>query len=172
MKLIKIVILIISICLSKNNTEEEQANIFCGNSICHPIGGRCINQTICVCEVGYTTIDYSENHIYCNYKQSSRIKAFLIEIFFGFGLGHFYAGRTGTGVFKLLCYSVFCMCCFTSLYMIKKIREESQAEDHPYVSLLFILSVIFKAGLLIWQVIDSVLFLLNYYRDGKGFQLY
>jgi len=172
MNLIKIVILIISICLSKTYTEEENVNIFCGNSICHPIGGRCINQTVCVCKDGYTTIDYSGNHIYCNYKQASRIKAFLIEIFFGFGLGHFYAGRSGTGLFKLFCYSIFWMSCCTSLYLIKKIREEPQAEDHPYVSLLFILSVIFKAGLVLWQIIDSVLFLLNYYRDGKGFQLY
>lgn len=172
MKFIKIFGIIISICLSAIYSLSDGSELFCGNSLCHPTGGKCINSSECICNPGYITINYKDDHINCNYKQTSRTKAFIIELIFGFGLGHFYSGRTGVGLLKFFCYSLFCSCCCTSLYLFRKIREESEAEDHPYVSLLFILSVIFKVSLVIWQIVDSFLFLIGYYKDGKGFRIY
>ena len=172
MNLIKIAIITISLYPSVIKCQDDGPIIFCGDNICHPNGGKCFDQIQCICNEGYTTINFPTYHVNCNYKQVSRTKAFLIELFFGFGLGHFYTGRTGMGLFKLFCYSLFCSCCCGSLYMIKKIREEMEAEDHPYVSLLFVLSIVYKVILVLWQLIDSVLFLINYYPDGKGVQLY
>lgn len=165
--LIKYVILVILInqCLSK----EKQ---MCGYDMCNPEGGYCNKASICTCYPGYISYKSYEDHSKCNYKQVSSIKAGLIEMIIGCGFGHFYAGRKGNGTVKLTCVIILSLGCFISLYMIKKIREETEAEDHPYVSMFFLSLVIIKIIIVIWQLIDGILFFLEVYKDGNDLPLY
>jgi hypothetical protein len=56
--------------------------------------------------------------------------------------------------------------------MIKKIREETEAENHPYVTLIVVIATVFKVVIIMWQLLDGVLFFLRFYRDGRDFPLY
>lgn len=162
---------------------ENPKYVFCGMDLCNTEGGICSKFNECICYPGYLTLTQNyqiENekdnglfsHVKCNYKQTSSFKAGLIEMIFGCGFGHFYAERTNFGTFKFLCVSIFCSCGCFFLYMIRKIRLEAQAEDHPYVSILFFLSIIFKITLVLWQLIDGILFFLKVYNDGNNVPLY
>ena len=67
-------------------------------------------QPHCECNMGYSSYDIeklkSENNILCCYKQKGQLTAFLLEMFIGFGVGHFYLGNIIFGVIKL-CIQVF-----------------------------------------------------------------
>jgi hypothetical protein len=145
--------------------------IFCGNDMCHPVGGKCVDNK-CICQGGYISANLSTFHTSCNYKQKSKLKAGLIEMFLGCGIGHFYAGRSFFGTIKLVFYSLFCSCCCYSLYIIRKIRREEEAEDHPYASLLFFCSMAYLGLLVLWQILDGFLFWFGIYSDGKGVNMY
>lgn len=152
---------------------KHKAKTFCGMEVCLSEGSYCGKENRCVCQEGYMTVEnIHQKNLKCNYKLTSSIKAGTIELLFGCGFGHFYAGRTGIGLFKLFCVSLFCTCCLGSLYMMKKIREETEAQDHPYVSLIVLLSVIYKIIMVIWQITDGFLFFLKIYKDGNDMPLY
>jgi hypothetical protein len=154
----------------------------CGFDLCSIEGGICKRENECFCYPGYITIskkiivDDNEDEIIdksrCNYKQISSLKAGFIEMIFGCGLGHFYADRTLNGTIKFLFVSLICSFCLISGYMIKKIREETNAEDHPYVTVLFLLSIFLTFAMILWQLIDGILFFLGVYKDGNGIELY
>lgn len=75
----------------------------------------------CVCNMGFSSFDIetlkSESNILCCYKQKSQLKAFLLELFLGFGIGHFYLGNIYLGLFKLgfqisACAAIWCIMYF------------------------------------------------------------
>ena len=59
-----------------------------------------------------------------------------------------------------------------SLTMIKKIRQEIEAEDHQYVSMLVVFAAVMKVVIICWQILDGILFFLKFYKDGRDFPLY
>jgi hypothetical protein len=169
------IIFLISFVLSDDTSSIANNKIICGEYICHPEGGLCQKNDKCICFSGYTTIlpiDKNEHIINCNYLQISGIKAGLIEMIIGCGFGHFYAKRILNGTIKLLSVSILLFCCVYSFVLIKRIREETDAEDHPYVSILFMLSILFKIFIVIWQIVDGILFFFKAYKDGNGIDLY
>ena len=167
-----LILISFTILLSKLDFITSKPNpklIQCKEEICDSLGGNCNREGTCTCYEGFTT---DSDLIKCNYEQVSAIKAGLIELATGIGLGHFYAGRKLNGLFKLFCVGIFCACCTYSLIMMKRIREEAEAEDHPYVTLLVISAAVFKVVIIIWQIIDAVLFFLRIYKDGNNILLY
>jgi len=69
--------------------------------------GICIGKNVCQCNPGFA--DVKENHNldfpkYCTYEQNYQSSAFFLELFFGFGIGHFYAKRVSNGIFKMLTF--------------------------------------------------------------------
>jgi hypothetical protein len=161
-----IALFICPLFFSLYNCNNNQQTIIqqCGNSICSKEGGYC-KEDQCICYPGYTTV-LRRDHTSCNYKQISRFKAGLLEMFLGCGFGHFYANRKLNGTLKLSCVILFCGCCIFSFYMMRKIREESHAQDHPWASLIFLLSVVFKIVVVCWQILDGILFFCGIYKDG------
>ena len=153
-------------------TESFERQLICGKEICDASGGVCTTEGRCKCYEGYITGKSIDNHLKCNYEQVSSFISGMIELLTGIGLGHLYAGRKENGVFKLFCVALFCGCCVTSLMMMRKIREESEAEDHPYVTLLAFSGALFKIVIIIWQIVDALLFFLQVYKDGMGLPLY
>ena len=78
-------------------------------------------QPHCVCNMGYSSFDVqnlnSVSNILCCYKQKSQLTAFLLELYLGFGIGHFYLGKIIYGCLKLgfqvsACISIWCIIYF------------------------------------------------------------
>jgi hypothetical protein len=139
--------------------------------VCATEGGYC-KENQCICYEGYITNKLLNKHLKCNYKQIGRMKAGLIEMIFGCGFGHFYSGRNSMGILKLSCLIIFCSCCIMSVVMIRKIREETEAQDHPYITFFILLTSLFKIILILWQLIDGMLFFLGFYYDGNNFPMF
>ena len=66
----------------------------------------------CECNMGYSSYDIdvlnSDNNILCCYEQKGQLTAFLLEMFIGFGVGHFYIGGYIFGLIKLLVQIFLC----------------------------------------------------------------
>ena len=100
---------------------------YCSNGVACSTNGNCKidifnmnNETLesqCICNVGFSSYDIEvleeeDSEIYCCYEQKSHFTAFMLEIFLGFGIGHFYIGDIKFGLIKCfiqisLCFS-FC----------------------------------------------------------------
>jgi len=83
--------------------------------------------------MGYSSFDIetlkSESNILCCYQQKSQLKAFLLELFLGFGIGHFYLGKYYFASLKLglqvsTCISLWCIVYFAC-------NREYSIEVHP-----------------------------------------
>ena len=95
----------------------------------------------CQCNKGYTSynIDHKdkflvknnnndnkdENDVFCCYEQKSILISFLLELFIGFGMGHFYFGHNAYATIKLSTESFLCvgMMCVTYYSCIR---------EHPF----------------------------------------
>jgi hypothetical protein len=66
----------------------------------------------CECNMGYTSFDIdvlkTSNTIKCCYQQKGQLTAFLLEMFIGFGVGHFYIGNLYFGALKLVIQIFLC----------------------------------------------------------------
>ena len=147
--------------------------------------GKCI-RSICYCDYGVVTVtsdinielDEEKLKLYgseidasqsfgtkgCNYKQKYQINAFLLELFPGFGVGHFYARRIGDGIAKLL--ASIGLLFFVLIYPLL-IRCCSKCGSFT-VGLLFLISVIL---FIIYVIIDVAMFATNKFKDGNGIDL-
>jgi len=145
----------------------------------------------CVCVDGYTNLS-SNDEVKCCYEQYSQFIAFLLEVLVGFGLGHFYIGNYQFGYLKLISYLIFCCssytiaCCFCNKdenYSLEGPEDEEITKfyenhgikiEYQYSLKLkiFNLFMIFSACIvLIWHLVDGLLFGLNYFNDSNRIQL-
>ena len=96
------------------------------NSYCGPEKKRCSIYGICTyqfnpatlqynigceCNKGYSSFginpDDSES-TYCCYQQKSLLISFLLELFLGFGIGHFYMNDITYAIIKMIIQLIFC----------------------------------------------------------------
>ena len=142
--------------------------------LCSQKGGICTEDLKCICIKGYSTDFSDENFYFCNYKQYNKIIAGLIELIFGFGFGHFYCQRYINGYFQLTIELLSCclLACLTGiLYKLDIIINNGAISYNTYlITNLYFPLIIFVLAL--WQIIDSILFLSCYYKDGNGISLY
>lgn len=167
--LIKIIIeliLIQTILSNSDNDNEDIPPIICGKEKCNPQGGFCSPFLICKCYDDYTSTLSSKQK--CDYKMISRFKSGLLEMIPGFGLGHFYALRNRNGAIKFFFSLIAIVCLIVSGMYIKEIREETEAVDHPYVSFFVLGTISLILIIIIWNIIDVILFWSNCYKDGNG----
>lgn len=166
-----IVLILIRKILSFSNsiTKEEVHPIICGKERCYPERGYCSPEMLCECYNDYTSTSFSL--LRCDYKMISRFKAGGLELIIGFGVGHFYSLRKSYGSFKLFCYIVLVTSLLISLFLMKKIRNEPEANDHPYISVFVLGTATMVVISIIWNVIDCFLFWCNCYKDGNGIRM-
>jgi hypothetical protein len=78
----------------------------------------------CECNKGYSSFDIDNNMttsgIYCCYSKKSQLTSFLLELFIGFGTGHFYLGNITFATIKMfiqifLCVGVGCVTYFSCI---------------------------------------------------------
>ncbi len=74
----------------------------CNNKICKKSNGKCTTPTVCTCEKGKANFPIITDEIICGYNQRKQLIAFLLELCFACGIGHFYIGAWWFGMVKLL----------------------------------------------------------------------
>ena len=78
----------------------------------------------CECNKGYSSYDIEHNitnsDIFCCYAKKSQLISFLLELFLGFGIGHFYLGNITYATVKMfiqifLCVAIGCVTYFSCI---------------------------------------------------------
>ena len=141
----------------------------CNPANCPPLRGLCSNN-LCVCQEGFVTVNNNyvkNNGIFCNYILKSRFIAFILEFFFPFGVGHFYAGKKilatiKLGIFVTLIISFIALLCFISKY-----RLVTNAGS-IVLTVVIILCILI---LIIMQIFDLIAYGFGLYSDGNGVDL-
>ena len=75
----------------------------------------------CQCNVGYSSYNVKmenndETSIHCCYKKKGMFTPFFLELFLGFGIGHFYIGNYILGVVKLWVQIFLCVVLWCTVY--------------------------------------------------------
>lgn len=149
-----------------------QINFKCLNEADCSNHGSCVNSA-CVCNAGYTEVG-SDSSAYvedkrCYYEQKTQLRAFLYELFLGFGAGHFYTERYTHASLKLAAYIfgiiIICLFPITAKCLSEKLESDCLVLT---VSCFYYLCSI---GLAFWFIYDLVMFGMNNYIDGNGVKL-
>ena len=146
-------------------------NIKCDNKNCQAPYGVCADASTCRCLNGYANFVAEGQAFpgsYCNYEQKKQLVAFLLEMFVGMGVGHFYSGRVLFGVFKLLILLGplvlgVLMCCSSI------VKSSDTSTCMGLVVMIGSCACICTA--VVWQLVDLIMFGINSYKDGKGVPL-
>lgn len=147
-----------------NNTIKQcTSDRDCGHGICD-------GNFVCNCNYGF--IDFQDiNGVYrrCEYAQKSQLRAFLYELFFNFGAGHFYLNKPNIGFVKMGCFlfGLFLICLFP--LSIKYLNEKFEGDFS--VILFSCIYYYYAIGLAVWYIYDLVNFGLNNYSDSNGMPL-
>lgn len=139
----------------------------------------------CICDNGYSNLKGSDE-IKCCYKQKEQYNAFVLELIPGFGAGHFYSGNYLLGwikfgiIFALLVCTIVCMCLLRGVTR-KKETESKYINNNNNVNEVIGMSTkeMILNGIIImclffylaWQVIDAILYGLNFYNDENSVKL-
>lgn len=130
-----------------------------GHGICADDG------TTCICNAGFITFPTNSSS-FCNYEQKRQLNAFLFELIFGFGAGHFYTERYTVAALKLsaFVYGIFIICMFplTTKYVSEKFDSE------VLVIMFSCFYYLCALGLAFWFIYDLINFGMNNYKDGNG----
>lgn len=170
-------------CIHSSKVEllpKDKCKEFCDEN-----GGVCNTTTlICKCKYNYASFhnDYIDvnlngndtinNNKFCNYAKTSKLKSAFIEIIFGFGTGHLYSQRKLNGFLKLITYSFSFCCCCCLMILSAKIDTDNIDENQTFLKISTFLFLMCYCILIIWQIIDFVLFICGVYVDGNGIELY
>lgn len=150
-----------------NFTAKLNQNMTCNSENCPEERGICNMDNECLCLIGYKTVHNDRYGNYeCNYVQKSQMVAFLLEFIASFGLGHFYIQNYIIGSIKcLFCLAFMIITCLMPYLSSSRKKSIKINTLIPYFQCLLIL--IFCS----WQIVDSIMFGLNYYTDGAGVEL-
>ncbi len=137
----------------------------CTVSNCPTKRGKCTPDKRCTCFTGYISVKDDYLPFFFIYEQKKQIFAFLLEFGVGFGVGHLYMGNIQLAMCKLItfCTAYFILCFLP--HFSKKTKSSFLANCLPFLQTLSILTVI------AWQIVDSVLIAMNYYKDKNGIPL-
>lgn len=168
-------------------------NIFCTSSTLYKIdnfdceynfnscklpNAYCNNkENICYCSSGYINQyfnnkssknnKYNKNNIdnvYCSYSQKKQLNAFVLELIFPIGGGHFYIKNYLFGFLKLMLYLLMCVLgCFRISFKGKEYRNQ--------IIFIKISSTLVVIGLITWTIFDLIYFGLNMYKDNNNMPL-
>ena len=117
--------------------------------------------TNCTCKDGYITY---KNSKYCELHQKKKqLTAFLLELFVGFGAGHFYRHHYLMASLKLVAFvfGIYVICLFP---LTAKCVTDCCDSD-CLVVLVSILFYLYALGLAVWYIWDLVYFGKNKYKD-------
>jgi hypothetical protein len=130
------------------------------------------NKTFSSCKCNKAWDSRENDETKCCYKKKFQSIAFGLELMVGFGSGHFYIGNTIIAFVKLSCNFIVCftfwlttiVTCNKEVY--NEVYELDRKGSKSICVLLTCISIFF-----IWQIIDTILFGINFYKDSNGFKL-
>ena len=115
----------------------------------------------CSCKAEYATEPNGSR--YCEVERKKQLTAFLLELFVGFGAGHFYRHDYLMASLKLVAFvfGIYVICLFP---LTAKCVTDCCDSD-CLVVLVSIIFYIYALGLAFWYIWDLVYFGKNYYPD-------
>ena len=156
-----IFIILITLCLIKTTYSV------CNAVNCPPLRGVCSGD-LCICEENYLTVNnkyIKSNGVFCNYHLKSRYIAFLLELFFPFGVGHFYSGKIILASIKIGLFALMIlMCCSVLCCVNAKVVNTCSF----IICLILVLSIL---ALFIMEIFDLISYGLGIYTDGNGIDM-
>ena len=116
----------------------------------------------CVCNKEYASINVTGVQK-CSLKRKKQLTAFLLELFVGFGAGHFYTKCYLMASLKLVAFvfGIYVICLFP---LTAKCVTDCCDSD-CLVVLVSIFFYLYAAGLATWYIFDLVYFGKNKYQD-------
>ena len=164
-----LILFCIIICHSYSSQNIKTCN---DGTLCDLDHGECIQyddsgkkKNICKCHEGYDT-NSKISEVHCNYKQKSQIKAFLLELIFCFGAGHFYLYNYKIAISKLVMFIILALC-----FKFFKINTKSKELNKLEIKIIFIIVGIFYIVVFFLHIIDLAFLGKNKYKDGNGIPL-
>ena len=156
--------------LGDDEEEEETPVIFnCTGRLhkCAFDNMDCENKTEginCTCKEGY--YDNNEDKInadYCSIEKKKQLTAFLLELFVGFGAGHFYRHNYLMASLKLVAFfiGIYLICLFP---LAAKCVTDC-CDNDCVVIIVSIFFYLYALGLAFWYIWDLVYFGKNKYPD-------
>ena len=115
----------------------------------------------CTCKAEYATDPNGSR--YCEVERKKQLTAFLLELFVGFGAGHFYRHDYLMASLKLVAFvfGIYVICLFP---LTAKCVTDCCDSD-CLVVLVSIIFYLYALGLAFWYIWDLVYFGKNYYPD-------
>ena len=110
-------------------------------------------------------------------RSENQLTSFFLELFLSSGIGHLYSGRYVLGLIKMMFAILFCVIYGALKYFLKtdvktdvfsSANENPEADSADTEKYLGVLFCFICCGLFLWQIVDLVLFGINYYNDGNG----
>ena len=110
------------------------------------------NPEYCICKEEYATI----NGKLCSVERKKQLTAFLLELFVGFGAGHFYRHHYLMASLKLVAFvfGIYVICLFP---LTAKCVTDCCDSD-CLVVMVSIIFYLYAAGLATWYIFDLVYF--------------
>lgn len=147
--------------LAESNTDVELFD--CTKKVCSTERVNCnADNTVCSCKLEYST---SVDGHPCNYEKKRQLVAFLLELFVGFGGGHFYTERYLMASLKLVTFlfGIYIICLFP--FTAKCMGDSCNSDCGVILTSCFY--YLYSLGLASWFIIDLVWFGKNKYFDGN-----
>lgn len=147
--------------------QQTGQNITCGYTICYHGNGVCIGNppSSCVCFDGYDTYPYN-SEIMCSYTKKKQLIAFILELVITFGIGHLYTLNFTMGIPKMIFWIVGYV-----LLVSLRIVNKKRADNNPTTLMLGLAGCIICSGMVVWQIVDLLMFAFNKHLDGYGIEL-
>ena len=125
-----------------------------------------VNHLNCTCESGYYPSNNTNNKPgikLCSIEQKKQLTAFLLELFVGFGAGHFYRHHYLMASLKLVAFfiGIYLICLFP---LTAKCVTDC-CDNDCCVIIVSIFFYIYALGLAFWYIWDLVYFGKNNYDD-------
>jgi len=141
----------------------------CTENNCRNPYGKCDNENLCTCNVGYVQLSNISTGIdepSCATRLKSQAIFFALEFLTWIGIGHFYAGRIAYGFVKL---SVFIF--IIALDVIIKRCLFPRVIPAKNKNSFVMISYGLYASFVLWQTIDIIFIGSNLFRDGNGLDI-
>ena len=151
--------------IQKRYLEEEVDEVItnCTKETCEFTNMNCTedNAEYCKCKDEYASIKSETKK--CTIQRKKQLTAFLLELFVGFGAGHFYRHHYLMASLKLVAFifGIYVICLFP---LTAKCVTDCCDSD-CLVVMVSILFYLYAAGLATWYILDLVYFGKNKWKD-------
>ena len=144
------------------DSKDEKYNCQTEEAKCNPEHMNCNqDKSECTCKAEYATEKGGSK--YCEIERKKQLTAFLLELFVGFGAGHFYRHDYLMASLKLVAFvfGIYVICLFP---LTAKCVTDCCDSD-CLVVLVSIIFYLYALGLAFWYIWDLVYFGKNKYPD-------